>query len=113
MSTLTKKNSPWPELEISSGDGRHQRSGRSRRRIIEALFELMREGEMSPLAVDVASRAGVGLRTVFRHFEDMESIFEEMTAELKAIVMPKVTAPICYTLIISKICYPIWLQYVK
>ena len=48
---------------------------------------------MFPTAADVAARAGVGLRTVFRHFEDMESIFEEMTRELKAITMPEVTAP--------------------
>ncbi|MEL7110740.1 MAG: TetR/AcrR family transcriptional regulator [Pseudomonadota bacterium] len=49
---------------------------------------------MSPTAVTVAARAKVGLRTVFRHFEDMESIFEEMTSELKAVTMPKVTAPL-------------------
>ena len=48
---------------------------------------------MSPSAVQVAERANVGLRTVFRHFEDMESIFEEMTDELKSVLMPRLTAP--------------------
>ena len=93
MSTLTKKKSPWPTLESGSDDGRRRRSDRSRRRIIEAMFNLIAEGHMSPSAVDVAERANVGLRTVFRHFEDMESIFEEMTEELKSVVMPKVMAP--------------------
>ena len=46
------------------------------------MFELLREDDMTPTALAVAERAGVGLRTVFRHFEDMESIFEDMTEEL-------------------------------
>lgn len=95
MATTTKpRKSPWPSDQFQTSDGRRQRSDRSRRKIIEALFELLREGEMSPTAVTVAARAKVGLRTVFRHFEDMESIFEEMTSELKAVTMPKVTAPL-------------------
>lgn len=48
---------------------------------------------MSPSAVMVAERADVGLRTVFRHFEDMDSIYDEMTGALMAAVMPKVKAP--------------------
>lgn len=94
MGTATKgRKSPWPEEQIQTEDGRRQRSDRSRRKIIKAMFELLREGEMTPTAVAVAARANVGLRTVFRHFEDMDSIFEEMTAELKTVTMPKVIAP--------------------
>ncbi len=93
MTANSRKRTPWPEIKTQSEDGRRQRSSRSRRQIIEALFELMRDDEMTPTAVAVAERAGVGLRTVFRHFEDMESIFEEMTEELKAVTMPKVVAP--------------------
>ena len=92
-SPITTK-SPWPEFETATDDGRRQRSDRSRRKIIEAMFELLREGKMAPTAVEVAERAKVGLRTVFRHFEDMESIFEEMTDELKAVNMPLFLAPL-------------------
>lgn len=92
MSTGTKK-SPWPELETGTEDGRRLRSDRSRRRIIEAMFDLISEGHMSPSAADVAKRARVGLRTVFRHFEDMDSIYDEMAAELTEAVMPKIMAP--------------------
>ncbi len=94
MTAITTKKTPWPELEALSNDGRRQRSDRSRRRIIIAMFELLREGEMAPSAAQVAERADVGLRTVFRHFEDMESIFEEMTDELKSVVMPRIMAPL-------------------
>ena len=93
LSTVTKKKSPWPALEAASEDGRRQRSDRSRRRIIEALFDLISDGAMSPSAADVAERADVGLRTVFRHFEDMDSIYDEMTAELTEAIMPTIMAP--------------------
>ena len=93
MPINSQSNPPWPELETTTEDGRRQRSDRSRRRIIEALFDLIGEGDMSPSAVSVAERADVGLRTVFRHFEDMDSIYDEMTAELSDAVMPKIMAP--------------------
>lgn len=93
MNTAKKKTNPWPKLEVTTDDGRRLRSDRSRRRIIEALFDLISEGNMSPGAAHVAERANVGLRTVFRHFEDMDSIYDEMTEELMAAVMPKVVAP--------------------
>ena len=94
MSTTThSKNSPWPKFEVETGDGRRQRSDRSRRRIIEAMFDLLRAGNMSPSAVEVAEHADVGLRTVFRHFEDMDGIYNEMTEALMASIRPKLTAP--------------------
>ena len=55
-------------------DGRRQRSARSRAAIIEASFELMQEGVLAPTAQQIAERAGVGIRSFFRHFEDMESL---------------------------------------
>ena len=93
MPINSQSKPPWPELETTTEDGRRQRSDRSRRRIIEALFDLIGEGDMSPSAVSVAERADVGLRTVFRHFEDMDSIYDEMTAELSDAVMPMIMAP--------------------
>ena len=59
---------------IESLDGRRQRSARSRAAIIEASFELMQEGVLAPTAQQIAERAGVGIRSFFRHFEDMESL---------------------------------------
>lgn len=76
-----------------TSDGRRQRSERSRAQIIEAMFSLIRDGEMSPSAARVAERAEVGLRTVFRHFEDMDSLYVEMAERISAEVMPKILAP--------------------
>jgi AcrR family transcriptional regulator len=64
--------------KTEAADGRRLRSADSRRRIIQALLELVQQGHHNPGAEDVAQRAGVGLRTVFRLFKDMESLTAEM-----------------------------------
>lgn len=63
-------------------DGRTRRAADSRGRIVAAMLALVGEGIISPTAEDVAVRAEVGLRTVFRHFKDMESLYAEMMLEL-------------------------------
>ena len=69
-------------------DGRLRRSQRSGQAILEALLQLVGEGHVAPTAQQVAARAGVGIRTVFRRFSDMESLFAEMDARLQAEVAP-------------------------
>lgn len=63
-------------------DGRKQRSADSKRRIVAAMLELVREGRIAPTAEEVATRAEVGLRTVFRRFKDMESLYAEMAVAI-------------------------------
>jgi AcrR family transcriptional regulator len=63
-------------------DGRRRRSQNSRNAIVAAMLDLVAEGRITPSAEEVASRAGVGLRTVFRHFNDMESLYAAMTSSL-------------------------------
>ena len=60
---------------IQSSDGRRQRSERSQTAIIEAALALMDEGALVPTAQQIADRAGVGIRSFFRHFADMDSLF--------------------------------------
>jgi AcrR family transcriptional regulator len=75
-------------------DGRHRRSAESRRRIVEAMLEMVREGDISPSADSVAARAGVGRRTVFRLFSDMEGIYREMQAIMRDKVAPVRALPL-------------------
>lgn len=71
-------------------DGRRLRGQDNRARIIAAMLEMVREGEVAPSAEQVAVRADVGLRTVFRHFRDMDSLYREIATaieqELAAII---------------------------
>jgi AcrR family transcriptional regulator len=49
---------------------------------------LVGEGNLSPTAQQVADRAAVGIRSVFRHFSDMESLYATLDARLTADVLP-------------------------
>ncbi len=75
-----RAQSPQPAEET---DGRRRRAQDSRRRIVEAMLALVRETEISPSAEQVAARAGVGLRTVFRQFNDMDSLYAEMSQAIE------------------------------
>lgn len=60
---------------VARVDGRLARSERSRRAVVGALLDLFEEGEMRPTAAQIAQRAGVSLRSVFQHFESLETLF--------------------------------------
>ncbi len=70
---------PTPAIQT---DGRRRRADVNRQRIVDAMMILVREGEVFPSAEAVASRAGVGLRTVFRLFSDMDGLYREMHAAM-------------------------------
>jgi len=73
---------------VSADDGRLQRSERSREAIVRALFDLVGAGNLQPTAEQVADEAGVGIRTVFRHYSDMDSLFVAMDARLRETALP-------------------------
>ena len=55
-------------------DGRSSRRVRTREKIIGALFQLVEEGTLRPRAEEIAKGADVAVRTLFRHFDDMEGL---------------------------------------
>jgi AcrR family transcriptional regulator len=63
-------------------DGRKARSQRTRAAVAEAMLDCLEEGLLRPSAKQVAERAGVSSRAVFRHFDNMEALLEE-TAQLQ------------------------------
>jgi AcrR family transcriptional regulator len=69
-------------------DGRVRRGARNRAAIADALVELVSEGSVQPTAEQVAERAGVRVRTVFRHFDDMESLHLEIQRRVRERVQP-------------------------
>ncbi len=62
------------DLTERPADGRLARGLRAREAIAGALIDLLDEGVGRPTARQLAERAGVSLRLVFHHFEDMESV---------------------------------------
>jgi AcrR family transcriptional regulator len=57
------------------------------------MLELVAGGEVAPSAAQVAEVAGVGLRSVFRHFNDMDSLYREMGEVIEAQVLPILLRP--------------------
>ena len=73
---------------LSAEDGRVRRGVRSREAIVAALMELVGRGVLQPTVQQVAERAGVGVRSVFRHFSEMETLYRAMDARLEAEARP-------------------------
>ena len=73
-------------------DGRRRRSLDSRGRVVAALLDLVREGDVAPSAERVAARANVGPRTVFRHFNDMDGLYREMSSAIESELAGVLTA---------------------
>jgi AcrR family transcriptional regulator len=63
-------------------DGRVRRSERSRQAIVEAMLDLVGSGILRPTAQQVADRAGVGIRSVFRHFSEMDTLYAAMDSRI-------------------------------
>jgi AcrR family transcriptional regulator len=74
------------EAEI---DGRVLRGERNRSAIVDALLALLESGDLKPSANAIAARAGVSVRSVFQHFDDLETLYaalvERQTERVRAL----------------------------
>jgi TetR/AcrR family transcriptional regulator of autoinduction and epiphytic fitness len=61
---------PQPTL-----DGRSARALRTRDAVVRALLGLITEGDLRPTAGRIAERAGISLRSVYVHFDDLDDLF--------------------------------------
>ena len=80
---MTSVSNEDPQKKV---DGRHQRVERGKAAVMEAVMGLFAEGRYSPSIAEVAERAGVSERTLFRYF----SSFNDLVAEAIAHIYPRV-----------------------
>lgn len=64
-----------PSDSAAPQDGRLTRAARTRASVVEALLTLNDEGNLRPTARDIATKAGVSLRSLYVHFDDLEALF--------------------------------------
>ena len=69
-------------------DGRRLRRGRNRDSVVQALLELYREGDLSPSTDVVAARAGISARSLFRYFDDVDTLVETAVAQQQEHLRP-------------------------
>ncbi len=73
-----KRAAPRAARPSGRGETPKARGERTRLRVAEALLSLLTEGGTPPTAKAVAERAGVSVRLVFHHFEDMDALYRRV-----------------------------------
>jgi AcrR family transcriptional regulator len=63
-----------------TADGRSARSARTREAVVTAALDLVRAGNPRPTAKEIAARAGISLRSVYVHFDDLDDLFAAVGA---------------------------------
>jgi AcrR family transcriptional regulator len=74
-------------------DRRRLRAEQGRDRVVDAMLELFEAGDPEPGAARIAAAAGVSERSVFRYFDDLESLAAAAVARQTERVRPAFTAP--------------------
>src|SRR5690606_27488921 len=73
--TAASEDAVPPSDSAAHQDGRLTRAARTRASVVEALLTLNDEGNLRPTARDIATKAGVSLRSLYVHFDDLEALF--------------------------------------
>ena len=81
------------QRELKIIDGRRMRSERSRAAIITATLNLIDNGNFVPTARQIAEEAGIGLRSFFRHFDDMEALMDTIDQHMRGYYEPLFVRP--------------------
>lgn len=81
------------ETDAAPVDRRRLRSERSRELVVAALLAYFDEGESQPGAARIAARAGVSERSVFRYFDDLDTLAAEAVERQIERIGPVYEAP--------------------
>ncbi len=74
-------------------DGRAERTIATRKNTLLVIRELILEGIIDPTAREIAAKAGITTRTLFRHFLDMESLRRSFVQDAEAGAMAVMDEP--------------------
>jgi AcrR family transcriptional regulator len=70
-----------------SVDGRTQRRERNRAAMVDAMLALYEEGNLAPSSEEIAERAGLSPRSLFRHFDDIDDLVRaSITRQLERVL---------------------------
>jgi AcrR family transcriptional regulator len=81
-------------VEPDVADGRRLRRAQNREAVIDALLALFRDGSYQPSMADIAARAGLSLRSVFRYFDDVDDLHRAAAIRQIALVLPLLEVPV-------------------
>ena len=73
---------------VVEADGRHRRKANNREAVVDALVELFAAGNYAPTANDIAERAGISVRSLFRYFDDVDDLVRAAVERQLAAIEP-------------------------
>ncbi len=71
-------------------DGRRLRRQQNREAVLEALASMFSEGDYTPSSADIAERAGLSPRSLFRYFDDVDDLNRAAIERQQATALPLV-----------------------
>lgn len=77
----------------SAGDGRRLRRQQNREAVIEALLALFRAGVYHPSCSEIATRAGLSERSLFRYFDDVDDLLRAAADRVVILALPLLELP--------------------
>ena len=84
--TITATRSAPAELD--EPDGRHARRERNRLAVVDAMLALYAKGNLDPSSDQIAERAGLSPRSLFRYFDDIDDLVRVAVARHHERVRP-------------------------
>jgi TetR/AcrR family transcriptional regulator, regulator of autoinduction and epiphytic fitness len=73
---------------LAEVDGRRLRREQNRAAVIDAVLELFRDGNYQPSTAEIAARAGLSTRSLFRYFEDVTDLHRAAAAQQIKLALP-------------------------
>jgi AcrR family transcriptional regulator len=73
---------------ITVPDGRRLRRDQNRDAVIDALLALFREGRYQPGTAEIAARAGLSPRSLFRYFDDVDDLHQAAASRQRLLARP-------------------------
>ena len=86
--TMTNSDDVVDEAGADRDDGRRARRERNRDAVVEAMLELYRDGNFAPNSDEIAHRAGLSPRSLFRYFDDIDDLARAAIDRQLARVLP-------------------------
>jgi len=90
MSTTTRRVAGADDTRkgIGPADGRHARRDRNRLAVVDAMLTLYAEGNLDPSSDEIAERAGLSPRSLFRYFDDLDDLVRVAIARQHERLLP-------------------------
>jgi AcrR family transcriptional regulator len=91
MTDTARQDAPSGGVGPTITDGRRLRRAVNREAVVDALLDLYTEGNLRPGTDEIAERAGISPRSLFRYFEDTDDLAREAISRQMTRVEPFVS----------------------